>query len=112
MPAGAVPPLGRTTAVARCRRPRTGHAGAVTMLPGVCLVRCEALAAAPYACASSVEGRARLVFTAGACPLDSGGNTVAVGDVSGQTEQVMANLRLALGLRGRSCATWSRRPST
>jgi len=70
------------------------------MLPGVCLVRCEALAAAPYACASSVEGGARLVFTAGACPLDSGGITVAVGDVGGQTEQVMANLRLALQAAG------------
>ena len=40
------------------------------------------------------------MFTAGACPLDSGGITVAVGDVGGQTEQVMANLRLALQAAG------------
>jgi enamine deaminase RidA (YjgF/YER057c/UK114 family) len=37
----------------------------------------------------------RLVFTAGACPLDEDGVTVAGGDVAGQAEQVMANLRTA-----------------
>jgi len=54
-------------------------------------VRAPALTArAPYAYAAVAEGTARLVFTAGACPLDADGVTVAVGDVSGQTEQVMA----------------------
>jgi enamine deaminase RidA (YjgF/YER057c/UK114 family) len=42
----------------------------------------------------------RLVFTAGACPLDESGETVAVGDVAGQAEQAMANLRVALDAAG------------
>src|SRR3954462_10023746 len=37
-----------------------------------------------------------MTFTAGACPLDAGGSVVAVGDVAGQTRQVMANLVAAL----------------
>lgn len=58
------------------------------------LVRPAALAAdVGYAYAAVVES---LVFTAGACPLDASGATVAVGDVAGQAEQVMRNLRLAL----------------
>jgi enamine deaminase RidA (YjgF/YER057c/UK114 family) len=36
------------------------------------------------------------VFTAGACPLDAAGETVAPGDVGAQTEQAMDNLRVAL----------------
>ncbi len=36
------------------------------------------------------------MFTAGACPLDETGATVAAGDVVGQAEQAMANLRTAL----------------
>ena len=42
------------------------------------------------------------VFTAGACPLDAGGEVVAVGDVAGQAEQVMANLVVALRTAGAS----------
>jgi len=41
-----------------------------------------------------------LVFTAGACPLDNDGNTVAVGDVAGQVRQVMGNLITALQAAG------------
>ena len=40
------------------------------------------------------------MFTAGACPLDASGATVAPGDVAGQAEQVMANLRTALRAAG------------
>ena len=61
------------------------------------LIRSEDLTArAPYAYAAVTEATARLVVTAGACPLDRSGATVAVGDVAGQAEQVMANLRTAL----------------
>jgi enamine deaminase RidA (YjgF/YER057c/UK114 family) len=42
----------------------------------------------------------RLVFTAGACPLDEGGVTVGVGDVAGQAKQVTLNLRAALAAAG------------
>lgn len=49
----------------------------------------------PYAYAA-VTGGERVVHTAGACPLDADGRTVAVGDVVGQARQVMANLVVAL----------------
>lgn len=55
---------------------------------------------APYAYAAVAEGPSRWVFTAGACPLDEHGAVVAPGDVAGQAEQVMANLRVALSAAG------------
>ena len=55
---------------------------------------------APYAYAAAVRDASRLIFTAGACPLDSGGAIVAVGDVTGQAEQVMTNLASALEAAG------------
>ena len=56
-------------------------------------------ASAPYAYAA-VTDPGRMVFTAGACPLDADGATVAVGDVAGQARQVMANLATALEAAG------------
>jgi enamine deaminase RidA (YjgF/YER057c/UK114 family) len=65
------------------------------------LIRSPQLAAsAPYAYAAVARDCSRLVFAAGACPLDESGDTVAVGDVGGQAEQVMVNLRLALQAAG------------
>jgi enamine deaminase RidA (YjgF/YER057c/UK114 family) len=55
---------------------------------------------APYAYASVARDVSHLVFTAGACPLDSEGKTVSVGDIAGQAEQVMANLTVALNAAG------------
>jgi enamine deaminase RidA (YjgF/YER057c/UK114 family) len=55
---------------------------------------------APYAYAAVSSPGARLVFTAGACPLDTDGGTVATGDIAAQTEQVMQNLRVALRAAG------------
>ena len=55
---------------------------------------------APYAYAAVARPGARLVFTAGACPLDAAGETVAPGDVAAQAEQVMQNLRTALQAAG------------
>lgn len=49
----------------------------------------------PYVYAT-VDRRTRLVFTAGSCPLDAGGDTVAPGDVTAQAEQVMTNLVITL----------------
>ncbi|MBV8993066.1 MAG: RidA family protein [Pseudonocardiales bacterium] len=61
------------------------------------LVRPSTLASrATYAYAAVAHDVSRLVFTAGACPLDKNGIIVAVGDVSAQTERVMTNLRIAL----------------
>jgi enamine deaminase RidA (YjgF/YER057c/UK114 family) len=61
------------------------------------LVRSPSLSSiAEYAYASIVAGGSRLVFTAGACPLDGEGDTVGVGDVRAQAVQVMANLQTSL----------------
>ena len=46
----------------------------------------------PYAYAAVTGDRPLLVFTAGACPLDNTGATVAPGDVAAQAEAAMANL--------------------
>src|SRR4051794_32928399 len=70
------------------------------MTSGIELVRPPALAAtAPYAYAA-VTDPGRMVFTAGACPLDADGATVAVGDVAGQARRVMDNLCTALAAAG------------
>jgi enamine deaminase RidA (YjgF/YER057c/UK114 family) len=53
----------------------------------------------PYAYAA-VTDPGRMVFTAGACPLDAEGACVAVGDVAGQARQVMTNLATALEAAG------------
>jgi enamine deaminase RidA (YjgF/YER057c/UK114 family) len=55
---------------------------------------------APYAHAAAAASGARLVVTAGACPLDEAGRTVAPGDVPAQAERVMANLGTALAAAG------------
>ncbi len=70
------------------------------MTTGIELVRPPTLSAtAPYAYAA-VTDPGRMVLTAGACPLDADGATVAVGDVVGQARQVMANLATALEASG------------
>jgi enamine deaminase RidA (YjgF/YER057c/UK114 family) len=56
----------------------------------------------PYAYAAVTPGR--LVFTAGACPLDQDGAVVSPGDVAAQAQQVMANLAAALGAAGADLA--------
>ena len=55
---------------------------------------------AEYAYAASVEMPSRLVFAAGACPLDADGETVAPEDARAQARQVMTNLEVALGDAG------------
>jgi enamine deaminase RidA (YjgF/YER057c/UK114 family) len=59
---------------------------------------------AEYAYAAVVDGPVRSIFTAGACPLDAEGNTVAPGDYAAQAEQVMANLVTALEHAGATLA--------
>ncbi|WP_123339926.1 MULTISPECIES: RidA family protein [unclassified Curtobacterium] len=71
------------------------------MSSAVQLIRSTALSdVAEYADASTVAAGTRLVFLAGACPLDEHGATVAVGDVAGQAAQCIANLRTALAAAG------------
>lgn len=57
-----------------------------------------------YAYASVTRAGLRRIHTAGACPLDEAGRTVAVGDYAGQAEQVMRNLVVALDDAGATLA--------
>ena len=67
------------------------------MNSAVKLVRNDELTSAvEYAYAASAQAPARVVWTAGSCPLDQDGVTVAVGDYAGQAHQVMRNLVTAL----------------
>jgi enamine deaminase RidA (YjgF/YER057c/UK114 family) len=78
----------------------TRNRGDMSSEPTITFVRPPELTArAPYAYAA-VAGPGQLVFTAGACPLDPDGRTVAVGDIAGQARQVMANLVTALRAAG------------
>ncbi len=73
-------------------------------MPGaIRLVRSLALSnVAEYAYAAVVAAGSRLVFAAGACPLDEDGATVGIGDVRAQAAQAIANLRVSLGDAGAS----------
>ena len=55
---------------------------------------------AEYAYAATAPAGSRLIFLAGACPLDEAGETVAVGDYAGQAAQAVTNLREALAAAG------------
>jgi enamine deaminase RidA (YjgF/YER057c/UK114 family) len=59
------------------------------------IVRPEGLAETPYDYAA-IAPDARLVFTAGACPLDPAGEVVAPGDVEAQAERALENLFVTL----------------
>jgi enamine deaminase RidA (YjgF/YER057c/UK114 family) len=57
-------------------------------------------AGVPYAYAAVTREQALLVFTAGVCPIDDAGSTVAVGNVGAQAQSAVANLRRALDAAG------------
>lgn len=58
----------------------------------------------PYAYSAHRSAPGTLLFTAGACPIDAEGQVVAPGDVRAQTEQVLANLDVALRAGGATFA--------
>ncbi|MBE1487704.1 enamine deaminase RidA (YjgF/YER057c/UK114 family) [Plantactinospora soyae] len=103
---GRVRGVGRlaTERGARCWRELGGMAGGGRGIVGVMsveLIRASGLTdAVPYAYASVVPAGARLVHTAGACPIDEHDRVVALGDVAGQARQVMDNLEVALQAAG------------
>ncbi|OYO00041.1 RidA family protein [Enemella evansiae] len=69
------------------------------------LVRSDALSdVAEYAYAAAVEPGARLIFLAGACPLQPDGSTAAVGDYAGQAASCVENLAEALRAAGATIA--------
>ena len=64
------------------------------------LVRSTALTDTVQYAYAAVTPLGRLVFTAGACPLDQNGVVVGLGDVAAQAQQAMANLAVALNAAG------------
>ncbi|MFA0849213.1 RidA family protein [Curtobacterium sp. WHRI 8282] len=73
------------------------------MASAVRLIRSDVLSdAAQYAYASTVPAGTRLVFLAGACPLEPDGSTAAVGDYAGQAALCIETMREALRAAGAS----------
>jgi enamine deaminase RidA (YjgF/YER057c/UK114 family) len=78
--------------------------GSLPFMPhAVTLIRSATLSSvAEYAYAATAPAEARLIFLAGACPLNEDGSTAAVGDYSGQAAKAFENMRTALGDAGAS----------
>ena len=55
---------------------------------------------AQYAYAATAPAEARLIFFAGACPLNLDGSTAGVGDYAAQAGKAMENLVIALSAAG------------
>ncbi|MGJ0388615.1 RidA family protein [Microbacterium sp. CGR1] len=72
------------------------------MSSAVQLIRSADLAAAPYAYAATAPSGSRLIFLAGACPLEEDGSTTAPGDYSAQAARCVTTLREALRASGAS----------
>ncbi|MEU8827029.1 RidA family protein [Streptomyces sp. NPDC048636] len=69
----------------------------------VTLIRSASLSdVAEYAYAATAPAEARLIFLAGACPLNDDGSTAAIGDVAGQAAKAVENMRTALAEAGAS----------
>ncbi|MFD3474664.1 RidA family protein [Streptomyces sp. NPDC058695] len=67
------------------------------MPSAVSLIRSSSLSdVAEYAYAATAPAEARLIFLAGACPLNEDGSTAAVGDYAGQAAKAVENMRTAL----------------
>ena len=71
------------------------------MTKTVTLIRSADLSAtAQYAYAATAPAEARLIFLAGACPLNLDGSTTGVGDYAAQAGKAMENLVIALEAAG------------
>lgn len=67
------------------------------MARAVTLIRSASLSdVAEYAYAATAPAESRLIFLAGACPLNDDGSTAAVGDYTGQAAKAVENMRTAL----------------
>lgn len=75
------------------------------MSPAITLIRSATLSSvAEYAYAATAPAGSRLIFLAGACPLNADGTTAAAGDYPGQAAKAVENLRIALADAGASLA--------
>lgn len=73
------------------------------MPSAVTLIRSGALSGvAEYAYAATAAAGSRLIFLAGACPLNEDGTTAAAGDYAGQAAKAFENMRTALAEAGAS----------
>lgn len=72
------------------------------MARAVTLIRSASLSDAEYAYAATAPADARLIFLAGACPLNDDGSTAAIGDYAGQAMKTIENMRDALSASGAS----------
>lgn len=69
----------------------------------VTLIRSSSLSgAAEYACAATAPADSRLIFLAGACPLNEDGSTFGVGDYAAQAAKCLENMSTALAEAGAS----------
>jgi len=73
------------------------------MSHAVTLIRSGSLSSvAEYAYAATAPAGSRLIFLAGACPLNGDGTTAAPGDYAGQAAKAFENMRTALADAGAS----------
>lgn len=73
------------------------------MTRAVTLIRSASLSdVAEYAYAATAPAESRLIFLAGACPLNEDGSTAAVGDYAGQAIKAIENMQAALTASGAS----------
>ena len=69
----------------------------------ITLIRSTSLSSvAQYAYAATAPAQSRLIFLAGACPLNEDGSTAAIGDYAGQAAKAFENMRIALADAGAS----------
>ncbi|MFJ5535261.1 RidA family protein [Streptomyces sp. NPDC093261] len=67
----------------------------------VTLIRSASLSdVAEYAYAATAPADSRLIFLAGACPLNDDGSTAAIGDYAGQAAKAVENMETALAAAG------------
>jgi enamine deaminase RidA (YjgF/YER057c/UK114 family) len=68
-----------------------------TAARAITLIRSASLSdVAEYAYAATAPAESRLIFLAGACPLNDDGSTAAVGDYAGQALKAVENTQVAL----------------
>ncbi|MDQ0791623.1 RidA family protein [Streptomyces sp. B1I3] len=73
------------------------------MTRAITLIRSTALSdVAEYAYAATAPAGSRLIFLAGACPLNDDGSTAAIGDYAGQAAKAIENMQAALTASGAS----------
>ena len=74
-----------------------------TMARAITLIRSASLSdIAEYAYAATAPAESRLIFLAGACPLNDDGSTAAIGDYAGQARKAVENMQVALAASGAS----------